>query len=112
MAQRKPFDDRIDVAGSEAQQAAESDTEGASAAIGEDTYLKYGGTEVSYAGQEYLILSARDVLSAREALADSGHERAHKAQVSAARALVAVRRRTGRSIPDEVLALAKEAAEA
>lgn len=25
-------------------------------------YSKYGGTEVKYAGQEYLILSARDVL--------------------------------------------------
>jgi hypothetical protein len=112
MAQSKPFEDRIDVARSTAEQTADSHTEGASAAIGEDTYLKYGGTEVSYGGQEYLILSARDVLSARGVLAESGHERAHKAQVSAARALVAVRRRTGRSIPDEVLALAKEAAEA
>ncbi len=26
-------------------------------------YSKYGGTEVKYAGDEYLILSARDVLS-------------------------------------------------
>ncbi len=26
-------------------------------------YSKYGGTEVKYAGQEYLILSARDVLA-------------------------------------------------
>ena len=25
-------------------------------------YSKYGGTEVSYAGEDYLILSARDVL--------------------------------------------------
>jgi len=27
-------------------------------------YSKYGGTEVKYAGEEYLILSARDVLAA------------------------------------------------
>ena len=26
-------------------------------------YSKYGGTEVKYAGQDYLILSARDVLA-------------------------------------------------
>ena len=26
-------------------------------------YSKYGGTEVRYAGQEYLVLSARDVLA-------------------------------------------------
>ncbi|GAA2004295.1 co-chaperone GroES [Nakamurella flavida] len=26
-------------------------------------YSKYGGTEVKYAGQEYLLLSARDVLA-------------------------------------------------
>ncbi|MCD6639009.1 MAG: co-chaperone GroES [Nocardioides sp.] len=26
-------------------------------------YSKYGGTEVKYAGEEYLILSARDVLA-------------------------------------------------
>ena len=26
-------------------------------------YSKYGGTEVKYAGQEYLILSARDLLA-------------------------------------------------
>lgn len=26
-------------------------------------FAKYGGTEVSYAGEEYLILSARDVLA-------------------------------------------------
>jgi hypothetical protein len=32
----------------------------------------------------------------------------HRARVSAARALVTVRRRTGRPIPDEVLALAAE----
>ena len=33
-------------------------------AIGDKViYSKYGGTEVKYAGQEYLILSARDVLA-------------------------------------------------
>jgi chaperonin GroES len=26
-------------------------------------YTKYGGTEVKYSGEEYLILSARDVLA-------------------------------------------------
>ncbi|AUH69620.1 MULTISPECIES: co-chaperone GroES [Gordonia] len=26
-------------------------------------YSKYGGTEIKYAGQEYLILSARDILA-------------------------------------------------
>ena len=29
-------------------------------------YSKYGGTEVKYAGEEYLILSARDVLAVIE----------------------------------------------
>ncbi|AOZ72301.1 co-chaperone GroES [Boudabousia tangfeifanii] len=29
-------------------------------------YSKYGGTEVKYAGQEYLILSARDILAVVE----------------------------------------------
>ena len=29
-------------------------------------YCKYGGTEVKYAGEEYLILSARDVLAVVE----------------------------------------------
>ena len=29
-------------------------------------YSKYGGTEVKYAGEEYLILSARDVLAVVE----------------------------------------------
>jgi chaperonin GroES len=29
-------------------------------------YSKYGGTEVKYGGQEYLILSARDVLAVIE----------------------------------------------
>ena len=26
-------------------------------------YSKYGGTEIKYSGEEYLILSARDVLA-------------------------------------------------
>ncbi|MBA3488836.1 MAG: co-chaperone GroES [Longispora sp.] len=29
-------------------------------------YSKYGGTEVKYAGEEYLVLSARDVLAVVE----------------------------------------------
>ena len=29
-------------------------------------YSKYGGTEIKYAGEEYLILSARDVLAVVE----------------------------------------------
>ena len=29
-------------------------------------YSKYGGTEVKYSGQEYLVLSARDVLAVVE----------------------------------------------
>jgi chaperonin GroES len=29
-------------------------------------YSKYGGTEVKYSGEEYLILSARDVLAVLE----------------------------------------------
>lgn len=29
-------------------------------------YSKYGGTEVKYSGQEYLVLSARDVLAILE----------------------------------------------
>jgi chaperonin GroES len=33
-------------------------------AIGDTViYSKYGGTEVKYAGEEYLILSARDILA-------------------------------------------------
>ncbi|GAA2520142.1 co-chaperone GroES [Pilimelia columellifera] len=35
--------------------------------IGETVlYSKYGGTEVKYAGEEYLVLSARDVLAVIE----------------------------------------------
>ena len=33
-------------------------------------YSKYGGTEVKYAGEEYLILSARDVLADRFLISD------------------------------------------
>jgi chaperonin GroES len=29
-------------------------------------YSKYGGTEVKYSGEEYLVLSARDVLAVVE----------------------------------------------
>jgi chaperonin GroES len=35
-------------------------------------YSKYGGTEVKYAGQEYLVLSARDVLAVIEKKYRSG----------------------------------------
>jgi len=36
-------------------------------AIGDTViYSKYGGTEVKYAGEEYLILSARDILAVVE----------------------------------------------
>lgn len=31
-------------------------------------YSKYGGTEVKYGGEEYLILSARDVLADRKSV--------------------------------------------
>ncbi|MFC6851296.1 co-chaperone GroES [Aquipuribacter hungaricus] len=34
-------------------------------------YSKYGGTEVKYGGEEYLILSARDVLAVIEKWADT-----------------------------------------
>ncbi len=44
--------------------------------------------------------------------ADPGHrntpETSHAARVSAARGLVAIRRRTGRPIPDDVLRLAEQ----
>ena len=89
----KPLEDRIDGKSSEAEQttasglvipdtAKEKPQEGEVLAIGpgrvDDNgnrvpldvkvgdkviYSKYGGTEVKYAGQEYLILSARDVLA-------------------------------------------------
>mgnify|MGYP003348960961 CR=1 FL=1 len=89
----KPLDDRIVVEPSEAEErtasglvipdtAKEKPQEGEVLAIGpgrvDDNgnrvpldvavgdkviYSKYGGTEVKYAGAEYLILSARDVLA-------------------------------------------------
>lgn len=89
----KPLEDRIVVQTAEAEQATASglvipDTakekpqEGKVVAVGpgriDDSgnrvpvdvaegdvviYSKYGGTEVSYAGEDYLILSARDVLA-------------------------------------------------
>ncbi len=92
----KPLEDRIVVKASEAEQltasglvipdtAKEKPQEGEVLAIGpgrvDDNgnrvpldvkvgdkviYSKYGGTEVKYAGEEYLILSARDVLAVVE----------------------------------------------
>ncbi len=89
----KPLEDRIVVQPLEAEQttasglvipdtAKEKPQEGAVVAIGPGRiddkgnrvpldvavgdkviYSKYGGTEVKYAGEEYLILSARDVLA-------------------------------------------------
>jgi chaperonin GroES len=88
----KPLEDRIVVQASEAETttasgivipdtAKEKPQEGTVLAVGpgrfEDgnrvpldvqvgdkvLYSKYGGTEVKYAGEEYLVLSARDVLA-------------------------------------------------
>jgi chaperonin GroES len=91
----KPLEDRIVVQASEAETttasgivipdtAKEKPQEGTVLAVGpgryEDgnrvpldvkvgdkvLYSKYGGTEVKYAGEEYLVLSARDVLAVLE----------------------------------------------
>jgi chaperonin GroES len=91
----KPLEDRIVVQASEAETttssglvipdtAKEKPQEGTVLAVGpgrfEDgnrvpldvkvgdkvLYSKYGGTEVKYAGEEYLVLSARDVLAVIE----------------------------------------------
>jgi chaperonin GroES len=91
----KPLEDRIVVQPSDAEQttasgivipdtAKEKPQEGTVLAVGpgrfEDgkrvpldvkvgdvvLYSKYGGTEVKYAGEEYLVLSARDVLAVIE----------------------------------------------
>ncbi len=91
----KPLEDRIVVQASEAETttasglvipdtAKEKPQEGVVLAVGpgrfEDgarvpldvkvgdkvLYSKYGGTEVKYAGEEYLVLSARDVLAVIE----------------------------------------------
>ena len=92
----KPLEDRIVVQASEAETttasgivipdtAKEKPQEGTVLAVGpgrfEDgnrvpldvkvgdkvLYSKYGGTEVKYSGEEYLVLSARDVLAVIEA---------------------------------------------
>jgi chaperonin GroES len=92
----KPLEDRIVVQASEAETttasglvipdtAKEKPQEGVVVAVGpgrfEDgarvpldvavgdkvLYSKYGGTEVKYSGEEYLVLSARDVLAVIEA---------------------------------------------
>ena len=82
----KPLEDKILVQAVEAEtttasglvipdSAKEKPQEGTVIAVGEgrvtdqgnripvDVYSKYGGTEIKYAGQEYLILSARDILA-------------------------------------------------
>ena len=74
----KPLEDRIVVQTVEAEQttasglvipdtAKEKPQEGKVVAVGpgrvDVIYSKYGGTEVKYAGEDYLILSARDVLA-------------------------------------------------
>jgi chaperonin GroES len=72
----KPLEDRIVVKTLEAEQttasglvipdsAKEKPQEGeVDVAVGDKViYSKYGGTEVKYDGEEYLILSARDVLA-------------------------------------------------
>jgi chaperonin GroES len=76
----KPLEDRILVKALEAEQttasglvipdtAKEKPQEGEVLSTGPGRigdkviYSKYGGTEVKYAGEEYLILSARDVLA-------------------------------------------------
>ena len=95
MANIKPLEDKIVVQASEAETttasgivipdtAKEKPQEGTVLAVGpgrfEDgnrvpldvkvgdkvLYSKYGGTEVKYAGEEYLVLSARDVLAVIE----------------------------------------------
>jgi chaperonin GroES len=79
----KPLEDRIVVKPLEAEQvtasglvipdtAKEKPQEGKVLAVGPGRfddkgarvlYSKYGGTEVKYSGEEYLVLSARDVLA-------------------------------------------------
>ena len=71
----KPLEDRIVVQANEAETttasgivipdtAKEKPQEGTVVAVGDKViYSKYGGTEVKYSGEEYLILSARDVLA-------------------------------------------------
>ena len=54
----KPLEDRILVRTLDAEQ-----TTASGLVIPDTIYSKYGGTEVKYSGEEYLILSARDVLA-------------------------------------------------
>jgi len=75
VANIKPLEDKIVVQASEAETttasgivipdtAKEKPQEGKVLAVGDVViYSKYGGTEVKYNGEEYLILSARDVLA-------------------------------------------------
>ena len=74
----KPLEDRIVVQANEAETttasglvipdtAKEKPQEGTVVAVGDVVlYSKYGGTEVKYSGEDYLILSARDVLAVVE----------------------------------------------
>ena len=58
-------------------------------------YSKYGGTEVKYSGEEYLILSARDVLAVVPDLAST----LIGSCPSSVRSSASARRRTTRSLP-------------
>ena len=71
----KPLEDRIVIQQVEAEQttasglvipdtAKEKPQEGDVVAVGDKViYSKYGGTEVKYGGEDFLVLSARDVLA-------------------------------------------------
>ena len=71
----KPLEDRIVIKQVEAEQttasglvipdtAKEKPQEGEVVAVGDRVlYSKYGGTEVKFGAEEYLVLSARDVLA-------------------------------------------------
>ncbi len=65
----KPLEDRIVVRPLEAEQTTASGLAGTKRVpidvkVGDVVlYSKYGGTEVKYGGEEYLVLSARDVLA-------------------------------------------------
>jgi chaperonin GroES len=71
----KPLEDRVVVKPGEAEErtasglvipdtAKEKPQQGEVVAVGDTVvYSKYGGTEVTYEGVDYLILSARDLLA-------------------------------------------------
>jgi len=65
----KPLEDRIVVRTLEAEQTTASGPKRVpmDVKVGDIVlYSKYGGTEVKYHGEEYLVLSARDVLAVLE----------------------------------------------